>query len=91
MLLLLFQGNFSAANLISFFISALLVIFLAMPVHECAHGLVACKLGDNTAKNMGRLTLNPLHHIDWMGAAMIMAVGFGWANPVHKISTEPRF
>ena len=59
-----------------------MVIFLINPLHECAHGFVAYKLGDRTAKNMGRLTLNPISHIDYMGAAMMLIVGFGWAKPV---------
>ena len=53
-----------------------------MPLHEWAHGFVAYKLGDKTAKYQGRLTLNPLAHIDYMGAAMILLIGFGWAKPV---------
>ena len=60
----------------------LLIIFLVLPVHECAHGWMANKLGDDTALRMGRLTLNPLAHIDWLGAACIILVGFGWAKPV---------
>jgi len=53
-----------------------------MPLHEWAHGFVAYKLGDRTAKYQGRLTLNPLAHVDYMGAAMILLIGFGWAKPV---------
>lgn len=58
------------------------IILAILPLHEFAHGWMAQKLGDNTAKYMGRLTLNPLAHIDWIGAACIMLVGFGWAKPV---------
>lgn len=58
------------------------IIFCILPIHECAHAWAAYKLGDPTAKNMGRLTLNPLAHIDWVGAACIMFIGFGWAKPV---------
>ena len=57
-------------------------IFACLTVHECAHGYVAYLLGDNTAKESGRLTLNPLAHIDWLGAAAMLLVGFGWAKPV---------
>ncbi|MBQ6825180.1 MAG: site-2 protease family protein [Clostridia bacterium] len=63
--------------------SALIVIFLTMPVHEYAHGLIAYKLGDNTPKWQGRLTLNPFAHIDYLGALSILLFGFGWAKPVR--------
>ncbi|GHU55185.1 peptidase [Clostridia bacterium] len=59
-----------------------LVMFISFPIHEAAHGFVAMKLGDNTAKNMGRVTLNPIPHISLMGALMMIAVGFGFAKPV---------
>ena len=59
-----------------------LLILVLMPVHEFAHAFVAYKLGDNTARWNGRLTLNPLAHIDWMGAIMIMLFGIGFARPV---------
>ena len=60
----------------------LFIIFCILPLHECAHGWMACKLGDNTAKYQGRLTLNPLVSIDPIGAAAILLFGFGWAKPV---------
>lgn len=50
--------------------------------HEISHGFVAYKLGDNTAKQMGRLTLNPIKHIDIFGLVAMMVVHFGWAKPV---------
>lgn len=59
-----------------------IVLFTAITVHECAHGFVAYKLGDPTAKNAGRLTLNPLSHLDLLGALCMVLVGFGWAKPV---------
>lgn len=58
------------------------IIMCILPIHEYAHGWAANKLGDPTAKRMGRLTLNPMAHIDWIGAALIILVGFGWAKPV---------
>lgn len=58
------------------------IVLICLPIHEFAHGFAAYKLGDPTAKNNGRLTLNPIAHIDWIGAACIMLVGFGWAKPV---------
>lgn len=63
--------------------SALIVIFLVLPVHEFSHGLVAAWLGDTTPKYQGRLTLNPFAHIDYLGALFILLFGFGWAKPVQ--------
>lgn len=66
-----------------------LPIIFAITVHEAAHGFAASKFGDQTAKMMGRLTLNPLKHIDWLGTVavplLLLAYGsflFGWAKPV---------
>ena len=55
---------------------------LSITVHETCHGLVAYWLGDPTAKRAGRLTLNPIKHIDLMGLVMMVIVKFGWAKPV---------
>ncbi len=57
-------------------------IFCVLPIHEYAHALVAYALGDKTAKEKGRLKLNPLAHIDPTGALMMILVGFGYAKPV---------
>ena len=57
-------------------------ILIAISVHEWAHAVTAYKLGDPTPKYAGRLTLNPIAHIDPMGALMFLIVGFGWAKPV---------
>jgi len=54
----------------------------ALSFHEFAHAWMAEKCGDNTAARMGRLTLNPMAHLDIMGSLMILFVGFGWAKPV---------
>ena len=54
----------------------------ALSFHEFAHAWMASKCGDNTAARMGRLTLNPMAHLDVMGSMMILFVGFGWAKPV---------
>ena len=59
-----------------------LVLFTAMPIHECAHGWVADKLGDHTARSQGRLTLNPFQHLDLYGSILLLLAGFGWAKPV---------
>lgn len=55
---------------------------LCITFHETCHGLAAYKLGDNTAKRMGRLSLNPLKHVDLMGLIMMALFRFGWAKPV---------
>lgn len=57
-------------------------VFCVFPIHEYAHAFVATKLGDDTPRLRGRLTLNPLAHIDIIGALMILIVGFGYAKPV---------
>ena len=58
------------------------VIVFALSSHESAHAFVAWKLGDPTARNMGRLTLDPLKHLDPIGTLMMVLFGFGWAKPV---------
>lgn len=57
-------------------------LLLALSVHEFAHGYAAYKLGDDTAKLQGRLTLDPIKHIDPIGFLMLLFMGFGWAKPV---------
>jgi Zn-dependent protease len=57
-------------------------VFLCLTIHETCHGLAAYALGDPTAKQMHRLSLNPLRHIDWFGLLMMFVCGFGWAKPV---------
>ena len=56
---------------------------LCIMVHEISHGLAAYALGDTTAKRQGRLSLNPLRHIDWIGLVMLLLFHFGWAKPVQ--------
>lgn len=58
------------------------VLFCTLPVHEFAHAWAAVKLGDETPKNQGRLTLNPLAHLSLLGSLMILVAGFGYAKPV---------
>lgn len=60
----------------------LISILLALSVHEAAHAWAALKLGDATAKMEGRLTLNPLAHLDPLGTILFVIVGFGWGKPV---------
>ena len=63
-------------------------VLLCLSVHETCHGLAALALGDPTAKERHRLSLNPLHHIDWLGLALMFTAGFGWAKPVP---VDPRY
>jgi Zn-dependent protease len=69
-------------------IVVLVAILFNFIVHEMAHGWAAYALGDPTAKNDGRLSLNPIYHIDPFGALLVLVAGFGWARPV---SVNPRF
>lgn len=62
-----------------YFIPAALI---CIPVHECSHGYAAWKLGDPTARRMGRLSLNPFKHFDPVGVILLIVAGFGWAKPV---------
>ncbi|MCA1055058.1 site-2 protease family protein [Rossellomorea aquimaris] len=59
-----------------------IALVLAFTVHEFAHAYVAYKFGDTTAKDQGRLTLNPVQHLDPFGTILILIAGFGWARPV---------
>ena len=67
---------------VMFVLSGCFVVFVCSPIHELSHAYVAYKLGDTTAKNEGRLTFNPLKHIDPIGMIMILLFGFGYAKPV---------
>ena len=59
-----------------------LCVFFSLSIHEFAHGYAAYKMGDNTAKYMGRLNINPMSHLDPIGALCLFLFGFGWARPV---------
>lgn len=74
--------SFVMSSVISKYLIHALVLFTAFPIHEFAHGYAAYKLGDNTAKYKGRLTINPFAHLDLWGTLMMLFVGFGWAKPV---------
>lgn len=65
----------------AFVILSILLLYSVI-FHELAHGWVAYKMGDSTAKWLGRLTLNPIKHLDLFGSLMLLIVGFGWAKPV---------
>lgn len=77
--MLLFQLFANDPALIIPWFSALLI---AITVHEFSHGFAAYQLGDDTAYRAGRLSLNPLAHLDMLGSVMLLLLGFGWAKPV---------
>ena len=83
MLFDIFRGNADFLEIMIGLFSRLFVVFCTMPIHEYAHALVATKLGDQTPRLSGRLTVNPMAHIDLMGALMIFLCGFGYAKPVN--------
>jgi Zn-dependent protease len=69
----------------SFFLKLSIMLvpgLMAITCHEVSHGFIARRFGDNTARDLGRLTLNPLKHLDIIGTIMIIVVGIGWAKPV---------
>lgn len=95
---LLFKNNRTASDLISVTISlfsVLVILFVIFPLRNYARGLAAKKLGDDTAERCGMLTLNPLSHIDPIGAAAMLICRIGWTKPVpidirrcHKVSQK---
>lgn len=74
------QGDF--ISLVIELLAILMIIFLVLPFHEWAHAFSASKLGDTNIKYRGRLSLNPMSHIDYIGALCLLLFGFGWAKPV---------
>lgn len=75
-------GHINFLEIVMHILAVLIIIMVVLPFHELAHGFVAYKLGDDTAKRQGRLTFNPLHHVSPTGAVCLLLVGFGWAEPV---------
>lgn len=69
-------------NCVISFMITIVVILFSLILHECAHGWMALRCGDPTAKMMGRLSLNPLRHLDPFGTLCMLFAGFGWARPV---------
>ena len=65
-----------------YYVLSALAVLVILTIHEYSHGYAAYKLGDNTAKNFGRLTLNPIKHLDPVGAICMLLFHFGWARPV---------
>ena len=81
MLMSLIRSGFNREAIIVLLLS-IPVILLALSAHECCHGLVAKWMGDPTAYNLGRLTLNPRKHLNLIGTLMMFLFGFGYAEPV---------
>lgn len=63
-------------------LARVVIVLLVLPLHEFAHGWVARKFGDDTAEAAGRLTVNPIAHLDPFGSVLLLFTGFGWAKPV---------
>lgn len=64
------------------FLIVAIILLTSLTIHEFAHAWMADRLGDPTARSQGRLSLNPLVHLDWLGTAMLLLIGFGWGKPV---------
>lgn len=77
----LLSGNFNIFMLAAFLLQ-IPIVLLSLSAHEAAHGYIAYKMGDPTARNLGRLTLNPLKHLDPIGTVCMLLAGYGWAKPV---------
>lgn len=77
------SGDLTFSEMLLSLIFSLVALLLVFPVHEYAHGLMALILGDKTAKYQGRLTLNPIAHVDLRGFLFLLIFGFGWASPVQ--------
>ncbi len=78
-----FRGEIEAVDLIIYVLSITYVCLCAAPLHEFAHAFTAVKLGDDTPKLRGRVTINPMAHVDPLGILMIFLFGFGYAKPVE--------
>jgi Zn-dependent protease len=77
-------------------IAFLIIVLVCLPIHEFGHAWAAVKMGDALPREQGRYTLNPRRHLDWLGAALLALVGFGWAKPVQinpyamRLAPNPR-
>jgi len=81
--------DFSTAQLIS----RIVILVVAFTIHELSHAVIADRLGDDTARLAGRITLNPLKHLDPLGSLLLLVAGFGWAKPTpvnpYKLGRNP--
>ena len=75
-------GGGDPKTFVILFLLSLPIVFLSLSLHETAHGFAAWRLGDPTARSLGRLTLNPLKHLNPLGCLCMALTGFGWATPV---------
>lgn len=75
-------------ELLAVYVARAAALLTAIPIHESAHAWMSDRLGDPTAKRCGRLSLNPLHHFDLLGALCMILTGFGWAKPVPIAATS---
>ncbi len=80
---ILLNDQLSATEAIVIFLISIIIFFFSLAIHEWAHGFVAVKMGDPTPKLTGRLTLNPIKHLDGMGFICFILFGVGWAKPVQ--------
>lgn len=80
--MLIFASNYSGKELFVVLFAYIIVLIVSLSLHEFAHAYVAYKNGDNTAKLAGRLTVNPIRHMDPIGFVCCVCFGFGWAKPV---------
>lgn len=76
-----FANGFSTDSFVQF-LMIIPIVLISLSFHEMSHGYVAYLCGDNTARNFGRITMNPIKHLDPIGALMMLIFGFGWAKPV---------
>lgn len=82
MLLDIINGGYGFFDLLMAIVGYVVLVLIMLPVHELAHAFVAVKLGDNTPRWHGRLTINPFAHLDVWGTLMLVLCGFGYAKPV---------
>ena len=82
MIISLMRGQLDFQTAVAYILAILVIVYLILPFHEWAHAFTALKLGDTSIKYRGRLTLNPLAHIDPFGALAMLLFGIGWAKPV---------
>lgn len=90
MLVDIMRPSSNPQTIIAIIFAYLVILLLAFPIHECAHAFMAKFLGDDTAFRQGRVTLNPIPHLDVIGTICILVVGIGWAKPVPVNPTRCR-
>ena len=86
MILDIFRGNSSINEMLLTILLIIPTLLISLTVHEVSHGYAAYLCGDSTARNLGRLSLNPLKHLDPVGTLMLLLFGFGFAKPVPVVT-----